>query len=374
MLDFEYQENGSSLKVEMPDWSVALDAPELGLITIQTGSLLASTENAVLGEYSESMAVGGICRPHRSSSGLELSVDTERTIPFGTEPCIRRKYRIQEGRLSAVSDFVLRNSFEMNKIKAGGIAFSGRMDSIEVAALPEDSCELDACVQKSVFSEIAEGGSLWDSEKPPLSICVREAGESGRFLRFECGEDFWRWINAARIQGKSRYRIFKQDGKVIFEWDLYEFAPSSPEEEKPFGRNWRLSWEVSWLEPYVRSGKKEEGGKEFKDMLDLSAMTWKTDACVRDRNGQVLENVPCASSQIVVNAMKKWLRRCLPEAEEGDVFAVKVHPHVCYSAAHMDRAKLHVLAHRDDMALYEFSRWANRQLHGCGASLVIVKD
>lgn len=366
MLEFESMEkNVQGLKINAGIAHFMVDDPSDGLITVEAGEIAVSTRHAVLNEYSEDLALTGIRRTHVAESGLELGVDMESSIPFGAEPEISRKYRIQEDTLEVVSDLILRNSFEMKNIIAGGLEFSGAMESLEYVPYDGECCEI-ACAEKIQLDQIPDGTVIWDSAYVPLRLGVRDA--RGNTLMFLPGEDYWRWIHAARIQGKSRYTVKKEEGKIVFEWHLYGFTPAGPEALPPNGRNWRLSWLLQW-----QSGNTGETvlPAACKAVIDLTEQNWRKDALIQTADGKT-GDLPCAASAAVLNHLKKWLRTHLVHAEAGDVYGVIADSHICYAAAHLNRAKQKTLPHRDDIALLKFKRWANRQLAASGARLVIM--
>ena len=365
MLEFANTEkNDRMLKINTDLASFVMDQPANGLFTVTVGDLTVSTRNAVLNEYGEELSLDGIRKVHVAESGLELGVDMESSIPFGAEPEISRRYRVQEDFLEVVSDLILRNSFEMKNIVAGGLEFSG--DIAFISCLPFDGTSSEFKKPERISAEqIADGDVILDSSFVPLSLELEDS--RGTCLKFMPGEDYWRWIHAAKIQGSSRYLIRKEQGKIIFEWQLYHFVPANDEDLPPGGRNWRLSWLLQW-----QSGKSGTVLPETcKAWIDLSTQNWRKEAKVQLSDGTCCD-VPCVSSAVVLNQLKKWFRSNMGKAEAGDVYAVIADSHICYAAAHLNRAKQKVLPHRDDIALLKFKRWANRQLAASGAKLVIL--
>jgi len=312
------------------------------------------------------MALDGARRPHASVLGTELGLDAECHIPFGTEPEANRKYRIQQNSMDVSCDFVLRHSFEMRKIIAGGLVFSGDIDQVRIGEIQKDSADMPH-LRGISFEDCENGAALYDSPLVPLTVEV--TSHDGSKISFRTGEDYWRWVHAADLDGVSQYRIVREKDTVVFSWGLYEFHPASAGALPPAGRNWRLNWNLRW-----KAGREKAAAEtaKYKDILDLSALEWKKDACVVNADGSAAD-VPCCCASPVLNVMKKWLRGHLADIREGDVLAVKACPHVCRSSAHMNRGKFKTLLHRDDMALCEFQRWANRQLNVKNAELEIIR-
>ncbi len=456
MPEFHVEKDGERLSVVSGDWSFCSDTPAPGLFTFKMEKNGISLESlpAQLGDCTETFALAERRRPHLLSGGKEISLECSGTIPFGSSPGISRKYRFFENEMLVVSDFILRHSFPMKRILAGGLKFSGPFlrFGIQTAPEKEEDClvvppavqwtafplPLPGARSSSTFQQAAPGrklhgevpcgrkeentlpggkkrkdepaekeeekeekrgetlsSSLYCSPAPPLAFLLEYAAEGkdvkkgkekrhgGRtaILRFRIGEDFWRWIHAARLGGESSFSIVRnKEGEILFTWNLLEWKGKTEDEEAPPGRNWRLSWSLDWgslplpAKPEETAAARKISPASFRAVFDMESYPWKADALCRDAEGHPQECCPCASSASVLNALKRWLRSCLCTASEGDVYAVlNAKTHFCFSAAHRERPKLKSLAHWDAAPLEEFCRWANRQLAPSGAKLVIVE-
>lgn len=363
MMDWQYDPATGSFSTEAEGkaTSFAMDVPEYTFFTFKSGSLTAISRPAQFGDFSESLALQDRRRPHVSENGDEVSLDATSPIPFGTEPKVERSFRYDGDSLAVMTTFVLRHSFQMRSISAGGLDFSGDIVKVGIAALPETSAEVPACTE-TVFADLADGAILFDSDCPPLRLMISAA--DGSALEFELGETVWRWINAKRISGSCKFTLTKQNNGLVFDWQLYTFVPETEESTPPDGRDWRLHYRLIRHEATAQTVTEAD----CKAVFDATAEKWQKQALVSGRKEV------CFASAPALNAMKKWVRHQFADAQEGDIFGIRnAVPHVCYSAAHMDRAKLKELPHWDAPSLAEFVRWANRQLSKYGAKLVFIK-
>lgn len=342
-----------------------MDQPEYGSFTYETASgLKACSLFAQFGDFSESLALRSRRKPHVSENGEELSLDTENPIPFGAEPKVTRTFRCDESTLAVSTTFSMRHSFKMQSIFAGGLAFSGAISKFAIQSVPEQAGVIDNTPAWQALSDTAEEAVLFDSAIPPLRLIT--AAADGSALTFELGEDIWRWINAKRISGTSRYTITQKEGKLVFAWQLYTFTPENEETPMPDGRDWRLHYRLLAGTAVPETVKTAD----CKAVFDLCKAKVQSSALLSDGSKTI-----CFSAAPALNVFKKWVRQQFAEAQEGDVFGLKVcGDHLCLNAAHMDRAKLKELPHWDAPAIAEAIRWADRQLAKYGARLVPVQE
>ncbi len=335
------------------------DTPEYGRFRYQVDSGIAVRSlYAQFEDFSESLALRKMRKTHSSADGKILSIDIVDPIPFGDEPEVKRVLEFDGENLTATMNLAMRHSYKMGSVSAGGLEFTGKINRIAIIRCPSDT--VIPKIKYRDFSEIPDGEVLFDSEYPPLQLIV--APSKGAGVRFELGEDIWRWSNAARISGVSRYLVVKENNTVRFVWQLYTFKPADEQSTPPDGREWRLRFRLLRMES---AKKKTESIEHFADIFDVESYSWPTAACAED--GQV-----CFSSSVALNILKKWIRGHFNTCGEGDILAiVNVHPHICHDAAHQDRAKLGTLSHWDIPVLADFSDWANRQLARYGAVLKI---
>lgn len=119
--------------------------------------------------------------------------------------------------------------------------------------------------QEKDFSAAADGTVFYEEAFPPFGLVI----ESERsVLELIVGDDFWRWTNAERIGGTSRFAVVKKDGALHFTWQIFTLKPDT---EMPAGRNWRLTWAASW---HGRtSGKVKKTA--FKSAFNLNSADWQ---------------------------------------------------------------------------------------------------
>lgn len=363
MPEIETLENGG-FRSAGKNWIAEFDLPSPGLFTFKLGKNLEFVSRyAVLDGLEEATALHGRRKVHLSNDEEEAQLETVCTIPFGAEPSINRKFRLMEGFLSVTTDFIIRSSFRVQNISAGGFELNGEFARFALLDAPASGVTFDRIDWRDAAS--AEAGTvLYDSVRPPVALLIETM--EGAVLEIAVGEDYWRWC-ALQPDASSSYRLARTASGIEADWGLYQYHPQ-PEVEVPFGRNRRMSWYLAWR------GKAARGPKAaFTDVFDMAVFAWNASQLAVGPDGATVPGVPCFASAGVINTMKKWVRQHLAEAEEGDIFAVtNVRPVCCCSAAHQDRAKQKILPHLTNYAVNDFKRWANKQLSQKGAKLVIV--
>ena len=354
------------ITAECSDGFLSSDTPTVDALTLKAGSFTLITLPVAIGELSESSALSTKRRLHHSEDGSELTLDLENQIPFGSEPKVVRKIRFSEGLACVTMDIVTRNSSELTQISAGGLLLKGPISKIGWLRIPQQGSAITAPEMQD-FEKLEDGTVLYDESCPPLGLVIENDGERFDWM---AGDDLWRWTNASRLGGKSRFTITKTEKAIRFQWELLDKAPAGPDEEPVPGRNWRLTWAVAWkklpLAAQVKPYKK----------YDLTVCCWPTPtqavSSVKHHEDEASER-GCLCDSATQNILKKWVRSNLNSVKEGDVFAlVKVLPVYCVNAGHLDRAKQKSLQHWDMMAIIEFRRWANRLLAKRGCSMKIL--
>ena len=368
------QQGGDTLyTMKSPYASFRMDQPEYGGFTFETAAgLKAESVFAGFGDFPESLTLHGRRKPHVVADGNELTLETENHIPFGAEPKVRREFRFDGGALAVSTTFVLRHSFEMRSVFAGGLRFSGPVASVTIQPVPETAGPVPEAGQGLDPAALPDGAELYASDCPPLRLILSAA--DGSALEFELGEDIWRWVNARRIGGTCRYAITKRKDALEFSWQLYVFTPpAAPESEEteppspPPGRDWRIRFHLVHHDAETSAGTAPAAVK-CREIFDMAAYPWPESALVSGGGKNV-----CFVSSPALNTLKKWVRKQFADAHEGDVFGIaNAAPCVCRNSAHVDRPKADALPHWSGPALDDFARWANRQLAKFGARLVIL--
>ena len=363
MLEITRQSDGT-FRSSGKSWEVVFDAPKPGLFTLRPDRALTFVSRfAVIDKLEEASALHDRRKVHHANDGLEAQFESSCTIPFGAEPGIARKFKLSEGLLSVTTDFLIRTSFQVRNLFAGGYRLEGGIARFAVLSAPESGAALPQPEWKA-FDSVAERSVIYDSAQPPVALLAEST--EGTVLEIATGEDFWRWT-ASAPNTASRYTLTKTERGFEASWLPYEFHPQ-PEIEVPFGRNRRMNFLLAW-----RKKGGSRASAEYRDVFDMAAFDWPGTHLACDGAGNPVKALPCFAAPGVVNVLKKWVRRNLAGLQEGDVLAVtNVVPVFCTCAAHQDRARMQFLPHLDVYGINEFRRWANRQLAPKGAKLVIV--
>lgn len=354
-LELEYL-GRKGLRCSCHEVSVTTDADGAEDVTLDVaGEIRAKTLPVRIGDLPESSALRGKRRPHLSENGKECILELQNSIPFGEEPEVLRKIRMEGRTLSCTLDMKMRTSCRVKNISAGGLELGGPLRKILFPG--SDIKEVD-------FEALEEGAIFFDSEEIPLLV-IFETKKSA--LAFAPGDDLWRWDLAKKIGGKGRFYMQKKENKVLFFWELFSLE-TVEEESLPDGRNIRLTYLLSWHLKRSEKGRKYKY-KDFCDMTEISLQ----ESFLRENEKGEKSPCGCFASQGTENILKKYVRSLLENAEEGDRYAILgILPGVCYNASHLERGKAKSLRHQDLAALVDFHSWANRQLGRKGAALDLV--
>lgn len=337
------------------DVDVSTDVSGVEDITLNVGGEISiKTLPVRIGELPESSALRGKRRPHMAENGKECTIELENSIPFGEEPVVARKIRMEEGVLSCTLDLRMRASCRVKNISAGGLEIAGAVRKVSFPGSGIGDIDIEALEEDTVF---------YDAENMPL-LAVFETKKSS--AAFAPGDDLWRWNSAERFNGKSRFTMKKSDGKIIFSWEIFSLDPDV--EELPDGRNIRLTYLLSWKLKRAEKIRKYK----YKNSFNMASAVFQESFCRKNADGTNGET-GCFACQGTENILKKFVRSLLEDAQEGDRFAVtNVVPGVCWNASHLERAKAKNLRHQDLAAWIDFRSWARRQLGRKGASFELV--
>ncbi|OQA83493.1 MAG: hypothetical protein BWY31_02877 [Lentisphaerae bacterium ADurb.Bin242] len=351
------------ITAECPDAFLSSDTPSVETVTLKARSFTLTTLPVEVGELSEAVALSGKRRLHHSEDGSELTLELSNTIPFGAEPEVCRRIHVSNGLMSVSMDIVMRNACAFSSLSAGGLRIAGDIRRIGWIHPPKKGSGITRPIH-SDFVAVPENEVLYEESYPPLGMILES--ETKRF-DWMVGDDFWRWTNAGRLGGFSRFTVTKENGGILFQWKLFDLKPDM--EALP-GRNWRLTWAAAW-KPLALSERKTPG-KSY----DLTVCNWPTptlaSSSVKKSHDDAAER-GCLCAAATLNILKKWVRSNLDSVKKGDVFALNnVLPVYCVNAGHLDRARLVSLPHWDMMSILEFRRWANRLLSKRGASLEVL--
>ena len=357
MFNISETENGSLL-LEKELLSLASDtpAPRHTALNIANGEIVITILPVKIGELPEKSSLVKKLRPHFSADGESAELEMEHLIPFGEEPSVIRKCHLENEYMLLSTDLRMRSSCRVGWIDGGGLRLEGPFRKIFFPGSGKE--EVD-------FAKLEDGAVFYEEPLPPLFLTF-ETKKS--LAEFAVGDDFWRWCNAERFQGKSTFTLKKEgENSLLFSWELYKADPDL--EEIPPGRNHRFSALFGWK--FKRAEKRKL--PKIHETLDMDCIQWPESACQVDSSGNIRSNTPCFASSPVEKILKKWVRSRLENLPEGSVLALKnVEPFLCTRGAHMERPKVQLLPHNSLVALLDFRSWANRLLANKDCSLILI--
>ena len=331
-------------------------SPRHTSLSIAEGEIIITILPVRIGELPEKSSLVKKLRPHLSADGESGELEMENLIPFGEEPTVIRKCHMEKEYMLLSTDLRMRASCRPTLIDGGGLRVTAPLRKIFFPGSSMEDVE---------FAKLEEGAILYDQQVPPLYVTFETKKSLGEFAT---GDDFWRWCNAEKFQGKSRFIIQKEgENSLLFSWEIYK--ANAGLEEIPQGRNHRFSALFGWK--FKRSEKKKL--PKIHESFNVTEYPWEANACQKDETGKVRTGTPCFAAPAVEKILKKWVRSRLENLPEGAVLALEgVEPAICMNSAHMERPKVKLLPHNSLGALLDFQSWANRLLANKGASLILV--
>lgn len=360
MNTFEYIKGKPVLQEEA--FTFTPDIPVTGSFQFQYGTFTVNGLDAVPGDYPLSMGVAGLRRPHASADGEECSLEMTDSVPFGAEPEVQKRFEFSDGRMAVRTDFILRPSFEMRSITAGGLKVEG-LAKLQIAEqVASGALEKGEVID---FAALPDGAEIYRKNLIPVTVDFFDC--NGTKLSFELGNSIWRWDLPSRLPGTSLYTIRKEKDALMFYWNVFEFRGETPETPVPGGRNLRFVWSLRYDSA---SAEPETVKVEF----DAVNYPWQKNCLIRLADG-TYSKTPCFRAAGTIAVLKKFVRAQLADAAEGDVYAIRVPADLCCtSSAHEDRGKKDSLLHWGKDSREEFLLWANRQLSRNGAKLIFINE
>ena len=282
-------------------------------------------ERVKCGKFGELSALPEKFRLHRTGDGCEAEVETDGVIPFGCEYRVARNCRITSGTAILTTDVSAVNFGRVDGVELEPAVFSGAWRSIEFMLFGEPAFRR---------VEAPQNGVVYAGAEVPLMIRVEFC--SGMRAELALGADVWRHRGARRIAGAfSEYELHAAAGEIRFSRRVLAYAPEVEVERRP----WRYTTLLGWDDG--NSGV-PPGGTSF----GLAG---------------------CALS----SAVRRELRR-LVRHSSGTLIWRDAAPGICAASAHVARAGRGELEHFDLEELLADWRWANRQLRGSGAAMVVI--
>lgn len=311
------------------------------------------------GAVNENSGIAEKCRMHETEDGLSRSVEMKTVLPFGSEPSIERNIEFAGNHAKITTDIKTAGKFPASEFSVDSLFLPGKWEKIRLIEIPETHA-----IPFPEPQDLPKTDSvLYDSEKPFLAV-VLESEKRGK-LEIGTGDDLWRWMAAERNfeEAKASFMIEKKDGGILISRKILTWE----EEAEMPTQNWRFKWYFSWEE----SNKKHRQPKEDSD-LDFLKFKLPVSAKIIHK-GDARKEI-CFAAHITQKRMKKWIRAEAAKLNGTNVTVKNLSPHVCESAAHLERARKNILLHWDIMKILDFWLWANHQLAKSDCSLSIEAD
>ncbi len=284
------------------------------------------------GAFGEKSGLVRKTRLHRSIDLLEITAETQRVIPFGSEFEIRRAFSFGDGFARITVDAAAGNGGRVESFTLDPVTFEG--DWKKVAVDDGDGIRWQEAP--------AENTVLWESGRTPLRILAESA--DGALFECGCGEDLWRHNAASAMENCTAKFVVTADSKTLkFERTMFSFAKGDDVEIPK--RPWRFSYCLAWsLAPETALS----GGKELKlAALDIPESGLRAGG----------EGKPCFAAP----AVRRRLRDAVRSAGES-VVVPDVDFGCCTDPSHLERPGKGELLHWDLPELFALYLWGNRQL------------
>lgn len=314
------------------------------------------------GVISEAGGIVKKSRLHERVDNLSCTLEYENVIPFGTEPVIRRSFELAANHIKVTFDFELKRPLALERIEVDPLFLPGKWKRFAVisAITPGQG------IPKIEWQDIADGAQTLYKSSTPCLICLFEDCD-GRIIEIGAGDDLWRWNAAGSIQNAhGEFEITATDAGIT----LTRIPLVFNELTECGKRNWRFKWYFAW-------GSAEDKTPPLsRKAVKLSALDGDPvpdSSLIAIDETRYLPETFCFQAPAAERRLKKIIRSAT--GKESSAFLLSdIEPHVCCSAAHLDRGNKKVLLHWDMMSILDFHLWANQLLAQSGSSLTIRAD
>jgi len=273
---------------------------------------------AVPGDFSEETSFPGKVRLHRSHNGLTASLELTRTIPFGSEPEIRRVLDFAAFGVHFSADFAPKGQ-PFRTMKLEPVTFGKLWQAVRLLVLKEGKLTEASCRRDGKTGELLSGSDL--------IVWCEVRFENGCRAGFGCGNDLWRHAAAKAMAGaEADFRLTcGEDGSLRLERTVFAFPKEAEVEVRP--------WRFKTVLFFAKDGMAHGTGKSI-------APDWKA----LPESGKT----PCLAAA----PARRMLRELLRKTKQDAVLELAA-PALCFDAGHLDRAGRGEMVHWDVEEFWE---------------------
>jgi hypothetical protein len=349
--------------IKSKNWSAELcPAPETPFKFEYHGREALHLAPVSSGMIAESSGIVKKSRIHERVDRLSCTFEYENVIPFGSEPLIKRNFEFAANHVKVTFDFDLRRPIALQRIEVDPLFLPGKWKRFCVisAIVPGQG------IPEIEWQNIADGTQTLYKSSNPFLICLVEDFD-GRILEIGAGDDLWRWSVAEKLENAhGDYAITASDAGITI-----TRIPLVFNEKTECGkRNWRFKWYFAWSHAGYKapalSRKAVKLSAPGGDPVPDSALTAVDE-------GKFLPGTFCFQAPAAERRLKKIIRSAAGKTGCEFLFP-GIEPHVCCSAAHLDRGNKKSLLHWDMMSILDFYLWANQQLDLSDSNLAVRAD
>lgn len=300
-----------------------------------------------LGILEEKQGIENIYRNHTQKKTSWQWVETETTIPFASEPVIKRKYEQAGNHIRVVTDITNHNALSINKVVIDSLQIPNNWSKISIIAL--DLKNKTQLTTKEINVKDYPNNTI-KLDSFPLILLF--SGGSETELEIGIGYDLWRWNIAQNFNATPEFIINIQNDcisidRTVLKWETDYLLPRN---------NFRFNWYFSWGKKNSEKGEKiVNNTKNFVYQLD--------EILPPD-----LKKHLCFSSRYLDNFLRAWVRG-LPNKlnkPESDIYLLGLNSNICLNASHLGKNQSKKLIHWDYPYILGFWEWANNFLSDKG--------
>jgi hypothetical protein len=308
---------------------------------------------------------GGIVkksRLHERVDNLSCTFEYEKVIPFGTEPVIRRGFEFAANHVKVTFDFGLKRPLALQRIEVDPLFLPGKWKRFAVISAITPGLS----IPEMEWHDITGGEQILYKASTPCFICVFEDFD-GRLIEIGTGDDLWRWNAAGNAENAhGEFEIIATEEGIT----LTRIPLIFNELTECGKRNWRFKWYFAWG---FAGDKAPALSRKAVKLSALDGDPVPDSSLTAVDEDKYLPETFCFQAPAAERRLKKIIRSATGKASSAFLLP-GIAPHVCCSAAHLDRGNRKVLLHWDMMSILDFYLWANQLLAQSGSSLTIRAD
>lgn len=315
-------------KIFSSDFELLLRGAESGFCTMSLpGTLSMSMGGLACNNFSEDGCMTDKFKVHSQIDSFGAEAELFRTIPFGTEFKVKRRFECASSFMRMTLD-VDPGRGAVEDLQLEDVVFEGDLKTVRIFSVDGSEIHLDTAdltSDKTVF---------YDGEIPPLAVQIEDT--SGAFAEFGCGNDLWRH-QTVRLYShcQAQFTVEGDNTKITFRRHALKIGKDFVMPKRSF----RFKY-------YVAFGEKNDNALNAENTFAVS---------------------DCMSAPACRRQLRDFLRK-----NSGVDTLIKAENFLCFDAAHPERPAKEELIHWSVEDFFEVLLWGSKLLAQNNAKLIFA--